>query len=91
VVHREDRHRGVHRAVGERQGGGRRADRRDALGRPLAGHHVARLDRQHVQIRGLVRAAAGADVDDAAGGAQRGADASREARVFAAVAGVAAP
>jgi len=91
VVVAEDRHRGVERAVGERQRlggrlhGGRRADR--ALGE----HHRRRLDGDDVAVARLIAAGARADVDDGASVAEGGMDRSRKSRVLPSDRGVSLP
>jgi hypothetical protein len=89
VVQREDRHRGVDAVVAQRQVIRRCANRRRPVGRPLRRHHVARLDRYHVPVRGLIGAGARADVRDAARVAERRVNPPGDPRVLATGPGIA--
>ncbi len=82
VVDGQDRHRRIHARVPQRQVAGGRTDRRSELLRPLRGHHVARLDRDHMPIAGLVRPRAGSDVDDGPRVPERAMDGRRDARIL---------
>ena len=66
VMHRQDRHRRVEGAVGERQRLGGALYGRRRAGGPLRDHHGRGLDRHDLAVARLVGADAGADVDDRA-------------------------
>jgi len=85
VMDRHACHRGVEAVVGERQRLRTRRDRRRRAVGPLGAHGGARLHRDDAAIGGLVRAAARADVDDAARVSEGGVDPFGDPRIAAAV------
>jgi len=91
VVDRQARHRRVDRVVVERQRLSTSGDHRRGTGWALRPHDGARLDREHPSVGRLVRAAAGADIEDRARIAQRGGDPRGDPRVRTPLARVRAP
>ena len=74
VVDRQHAHRRIDALVAERQRLGDAFHGRARPRRPLGDHHRRGLDRDDVAVGRLVGPGAGADVDDAAGVAERGPD-----------------
>ena len=91
MVVAERRHRGVERAVGERQRLRRRAHHGGGARRALGDHHLRRLDRDDLAVARLVGARPGADVEDRPRVAERGVDRGGDPRVLAADPRVADP
>ena len=91
LVDRDRGHRRVEAVVVEREPLGRRVDRGGQVPRALCAHRGRGLDRGDVAVRGLVRAGARADVDDAPRVAERGVHVRGDARIGAPQQGVALP
>ena len=87
---REDRHAGIERLVGERQGLGHTVDRRCQGRRTLRPHGRRRFERRDLTIRRLVGAGAGPDVQDRTRLPQCGMDLPGDRRIGLAVARVVA-
>jgi hypothetical protein len=91
VVHREQRHRSIERAVPEGQGLGDAANHGRRIGGALRNHHDRRLDRDDGAVPVLVRSRARAHVDHRGGICQRAEDAPADGGVRPAVQIVPAP